>query len=70
MFLVGERLDAVNIGGGVGTGECGPQEIVDGCRSEIAVIDDDHQRETVDGVLGIERIAEPVDGGFGSAVMV
>ena len=41
VFVVDEAVDAVDIVGGVGAGEGGPEEIIEGAGGEVAVVGED-----------------------------
>ena len=53
--------DPVDIAGRVGAGEGRPEEVVQGAGRKVAVIDDHHHGESVDGGIGGERTTKGLD---------
>ena len=61
VLAVDEGADALDVGGGIRSGERHPEEVADVPRGEVAVVDDDDEGERPDGVVGAERAAEGQD---------
>lgn len=65
VLLVGEGSESIDVGSGVRSRERHPQPVVERPRGELAVIDDDNERERVEGrVLSVEGqvLTQRIDG--------
>ena len=58
VFLLDERPNPIDIGGGIATRKGDPEKVLKALGSELAVVAEDDQRELIDGRGNVKALTE------------